>query len=98
MMPKISVIVPVYNAERYIANCLRSLFEQTLDDIEYIFVDDASTDSSILIIRSILELYPLRQDHVVIIRNSVNKGPSYSRNRALEVCTGEYIAFCDSVW
>lgn len=95
-MPKVSVIIPVYNVERYIERCARSLFAQTLDDMEYIFVDDSSSDSSIAIVMSILESYPHRRDSVTIIKNTVNRGPSYARNCGLELSTGEYVAFCDS--
>lgn len=95
-MPKVSVIIPVFNAGEYIEDCVRSLFEQTLDEIEYIFVDDASSDSSLERLDAMLELYPKRQEAVVIIKNTINKGPSYARNLGLEVCTGEYVAFCDS--
>ena len=55
--PKVSVIIPVYNAAKYIERCVRSLFNQTLDDMEYIFVDDCTPDESISIILSILEEY-----------------------------------------
>ena len=59
-MPKISIIVPVYGAEKYIERCVRSLFEQTLDDIEYIFIDDCSPDHSIEILNRVLVEYPYR--------------------------------------
>ena len=57
-MPKVSVCVPIYNVEKYIEKCVRSLFEQTLDDIEYIFVDDCSQDQSIEILEQVLTEYP----------------------------------------
>ena len=56
-MPKVSVIIPVYGVEKYIERCARSLFEQTLNDIEYIFVDDCSPDKSIEILEHIVEEY-----------------------------------------
>ena len=56
-MPKVSVIIPVYGVEKYIERCARSLFEQTLNDIEYIFVDDCSPDKSIEILERIIEEY-----------------------------------------
>ena len=56
-MPKVSVIIPVYGVEKYIERCARSLFEQTLDDIEYIFVDDCSPDKSIAILENIIKEY-----------------------------------------
>lgn len=59
-MCKVSVIVPIYNVEKYIEKCVRSLFEQTFDDIEYIFVDDATPDNSIEILSELLSVYPNR--------------------------------------
>lgn len=55
-MCKVSVIVPIYNVEKYIEKCVRSLFEQTFDDIEYIFVDDATPDNSIEILSELLSV------------------------------------------
>ena len=55
MIPKVSVIVTIYNREKYIEECARTLFEQTLDDIEYLFVDDASTDRSVEILKNLLD-------------------------------------------
>ena len=54
-MPKVSVIIPVYGVEEYMARCARSLFKQTLDDIEYLFIDDCTPDRSIDILKSVLE-------------------------------------------
>ena len=65
-MPKISIIVSVYGAEKYIERCVRSLFEQTLDDIEYIFIDDCSPDHSIEILNRVLVEYPYRREQVKI--------------------------------
>ena len=59
-MPKISVIVPIYKVEKYIEKCVCSLMEQTLDDIEYIFVDDCSPDNSIKILETTLDRYSHR--------------------------------------
>lgn len=84
-MPKVSIIIPVYNVERYVSRCVRSLFEQTLDDIEFIFVDDASPDNSIAIIKSILLEYPARQEFVRFIKHETNKGLSAARNSGLKV-------------
>lgn len=53
-MSKISVVVPIYNSEKYIERCVVSLFDQTLDDIEYIFIDDCSTDNSIQILNNVI--------------------------------------------
>ena len=95
-MPKVSVIVPIYNVEQYIERCAHSLFSQTLNSIEYIFVDDCSPDKSIDILRDVIRLYPHRKGQVRIIRHSVNKGLTCARNSGLAVASGEFIAHCDS--
>lgn len=95
-MPKISVIVPIYKVEKYIEKCVCSLMEQTLDDIEYIFVDDCSPDNSIKILETTLERYSHRKKNVRIIHHDVNRGLTSARNSGLMVARGEYIAHCDS--
>ena len=95
-MPKISVIIPIYKVEKYIEKCVCSLMEQTLDDVEYIFVDDCSPDNSIKILETTLERYPHRVANVRIIHHDVNKGLTSARNSGLAVARGEYIAHCDS--
>lgn len=94
-MPKVSVIIPVYNVEKYIEKCARSLFEQTLDDIEYIFIDDCSPDNSMLVLSKVLKSYPKREAQVRIIRNPENKGVAYSRTIGMKAATGEYMIHCD---
>ena len=93
---KLSVIIPIYKAEKYIKRCVESLFMQTLVNIEYIFVDDASPDNSISILKSELEKYHYRKSQTIILSNDVNMGASYARNRGLDVCTGDYVTFCDA--
>lgn len=95
-MPKITVIVPIYRVEKYIERCARSLFEQSLDDIEYIFVNDCTPDKSITILNSIIKEYPNRAPYVHIIKHDKNKGLTKTRNTGLSFATGEYIAHCDS--
>ncbi len=95
-MSKVSVIIPVYNVEQYIERCVRSLFEQTLIDIEYIFVDDCSPDNSINILESVLEEYPNRRSQVKIIRHLENKGLPIARKTGLDNATGDYVIQCDS--
>ena len=95
-MPKVSVIIPVYGVEKYIERCARSLFEQTLDDIEYIFVDDSTPDNSISILRKVLSEYPNREKQVKILRHEKNKGLAQARQTGLKIASGEYIAHCDS--
>lgn len=95
-MPKVSVIIPVYNVANYIERCARSLFEQTLDDMEFIFVDDASNDDSIHILQETLFYYPQRRSQVHIIHHDSNLGPSSSRDNGFRISTGDFIAYCDS--
>lgn len=93
---KVSVIVPIFNVEKYIERCAQSLFEQTLDDIEYIFVDDASPDNSMAVLQTIIDRYPLRKDHVRIFRHETNKGLPQARRTGIMAATGEYIQHVDS--
>lgn len=95
-MPKVSVIIPVYNVEQYIERCARSLFEQTLDDIEYIFVNDCTPDKSMEVLARVLEDYPSRKDQVRIIDMPVNSGQAKVRKVGIEAATGDYIIHCDS--
>ncbi len=91
-MPKVSVIVPVYNVEKYIDKCLKSLVNQTLSDIEIIVVNDGSTDNSETIIKQYLEKYQNKIKYVT----KQNGGLSDARNYGMKFATGEYIAFLDS--
>ena len=95
-MPKVSVIVPVYGVEKYIERCARSLFEQTLDDIEYLFIDDCTPDKSVEILRSVMEDYPQRKGQVVIHRMEKNSGQAVVRKWGIQHATGEYVIHCDS--
>lgn len=94
--PKISVIIPVYGVEKYIERCARSLFEQTLEEIEYIFVDDCTLDNSISILDRVVSSYPNREKQVTILHHENNKGLAQARQTGLKVASGEYIAHCDS--
>lgn len=93
-MAKVSVIVPVFKVEKFVGRCIRSLMEQTLEDVEYIIVDDASPDGSMDIVRDIIKEYPQR--NVRILTHPVNKGLPAARNTGLEAAAGEYIYHCDS--
>lgn len=94
---KVSVCIPVYNVEKCIERCARSLFEQTLKDgIEFIFVDDCSPDASIDVVKRVLEEYPERQDQVKFLRNARNSGQTLSRMAAFEAAQGDYVICCDS--
>lgn len=96
MEPKVSVIVPVYKVEKYIERCAVSLFEQTLDDIEYLFIDDCTPDKSIEILKQVLEEYPQRKNQVVIHRMEHNSGQAKVREWGMRNATGEYVLHCDS--
>lgn len=96
MQPKVSVIIPVYGVEQYIERCARSLFEQTLDNIEYIFIDDCTPDSSIDILKSVLRDYPNRENQVVIRRMERNSGSAVVRKWGMKHAVGEYVIHCDS--
>ncbi len=91
-MPKLSIIVPVYNVEQYIGKCLESLEKQTLKDIEILIVNDGSPDNSQEIIDSYVNKYP----NMFFSYKKENGGLGDARNFAIPLCKGEYIAFIDS--
>ena len=93
---KVSVIIPVYKVEKFITRCADSLLAQTLQDIELIFVDDASPDGSMDLLQSCIDRYPDRKRTVKIMRHGKNKGLPASRNTGLGIASGEYIFHCDS--
>ena len=90
-MAKISVIVPVYNVEKFIRRCLDSIINQTMKDLEIILVDDGSTDNSGVICDEYAKL-----DNRITVIHKENGGVSSARNRGLDIATGEWIAFVDS--
>lgn len=92
----ISVIIPVYNVERFIGRCAESLFGQTLQEAEFIFVDDASPDNSMDVLREVMERYPDRMPQVKILIHEHNKGLPAARNTGLGAAIGDYIFHCDS--
>ena len=96
-MPAVSVIVPVYQVEPFVARCVRSLFAQSLDDMEFIFIDDCTPDKSMEVIREVLEReFPARIPQVRIFRTPVNGGLANARMQGYALATGEYIIQCDS--
>lgn len=90
-MKRISIIIPVYNVEKYISNCINSLMNQTYKNIEIILVDDGSQDNSY----SVCEEYSKTYDYIKVYKKE-NGGPSSARNYGIEKATGEYICFVDS--
>ena len=88
---KVSIIVPVYNASKYLRECLDSLINQTLKEIEIICINDGSTDNS----WEILQEYADKDDRIVLI-NQENQSQAAAQNKGLEIFKGETVAFCDS--
>ena len=93
---KVSILVPVYGVERYIEKCATSLFRQTYNDIEYIFVNDCTKDNSIEVLTRVINNFPHLSNRIKIINHSTNKGLSGARNTALLACSGEYVMPFDS--
>ena len=93
---KVSVVIPVYGVEKYIERCVRTLFGQTLDDMEFIFVNDCTPDCSIDLLCSVLEEFPQRKEQVRIINQPHNMGAAKAREVGIKAATGEYIIHCDS--
>ena len=91
-MPKVSVIIPIYNTEKYLRKCLDSVCNQTLSDIEIICVNDCSTDNSL----EILEEYASKDNRIKLIDFKENKGAAVARNAGIDEAKGEYIGFVDS--
>lgn len=94
--PKVSVIIPVYKVVDFISRCARSLFSQSLRDVEYIFINDCTPDNSIEILQETLVDYPAVKNYVKIYSMPENSGQSAVRRYGISVATGEYIIFCDS--
>lgn len=90
----VSLIIPIYNTEKFIERCLRSVFEQTFKDVEYILINDCTPDNSIEVAERVIEQYPER--NVNIVNNGTNMGSASVRNTGLKVAKGEYIIFIDS--
>ena len=90
-MTKISIIIPVYNVEKYLKQCLDNVVNQTLKDIEIICIDDCSSDNSL----NILKEYAKNDNRIKIIEQKVNQGQGVARNEAIKIAEGEYIGFVD---
>ncbi|MBP5322141.1 MAG: glycosyltransferase [Kiritimatiellae bacterium] len=93
---KVSVVVPVYQVAPYIERCAVSLFEQTLPEMQFIFVDDGSPDESCAILERVLRRYPERAEQTMILHHGENRGLPAARETGLRYVTGEYVAHCDS--
>lgn len=95
-MYKVSVIVPIYGVEQFIARCADTLLSQTMEDIEYVFVNDATKDNSMKVLEDTIGRFPHRIKDIVILHHQQNKGLPAARNTGLAVARGEYILHCDS--
>ena len=95
-MKKVSVIMPMYNVEEVMARSVQSLFSQTLEDFEVVFVDDCSVDNTGEELRRIISDYNREDISVKIIRHEPNKGVAEARNTGLDNATGEYVYYLDS--
>ena len=93
---KVSAIIPIYGVEAFIERCARKLFSQTLQDVEFIFVDDATPDNSIALLEKVIEEFPDRKAQTRILHHPVNRGLPAARNTGLAAAQGEYIYHCDS--
>ena len=93
---KLSIIIPIYNTEAYLEKCLTSLFDQLLDCVEIILINDGSTDTSLQIIQNLCDRLPKEKCHQVICMSQQNQGVSQARNQGLSIATGKYIAFIDA--
>lgn len=91
MSPKVSVVIPVYNVSEYLRECISSVCDQTLEDIEIIAINDGSTDDSLAVLNELSE-----SDSRIKVYTHTNRGLGETRNRGIELSQGEYIAFVDS--
>ena len=89
--PLVSVIVPIYNAEKYMENCIDSICNQTLKNIEIILINDGSSDNS----GEMVNEYATKDIRIKVIHQE-NSGPSIARNKGISIAKGKYIGFVDS--
>ena len=90
-MPKISIIIPVYNADKYLEACLESIINQTMKDIEILCIDDGSTDNSPIILKKFANL-----DSRIKVLKQNNLGAAVARNKGIKIASGEYLLFLDA--
>ena len=90
-MDKISIIVPIYNCEKYLKRCLESIINQTYNNLEIILLNDGSSDNSLKIIKEYK-----KKDNRIIVIDKKNTGVSDTRNIGIQKASGKYICFCDS--
>lgn len=95
-MYKVSILVPVYGVQSYIERCARSLFAQTYSNLEFVFVDDASPDKSVEVLKQVIADYPDREADVTIIHHDKNLGIAATRDTLVNNCKGEFLFHVDS--
>lgn len=96
MSLKVSIIIPIYNVSEFIERCACSVFNQTYENIECIFVDDCTPDNSMDILYDVINQFPSRKNQIKIIRHDKNKGLSSARNTGINNSVGDYLYFLDS--
>ena len=96
MTPLVSIIIPVYKVEKFIERCARSIFEQTYENLEIIFVNDSTPDNSIEILNYVLNDYPHRKQQTHVINFETNQGVASARNTGMKNSTGKYSIQFDS--
>ena len=94
--PIVSLCIPIYNVETYIERSVRSALEQTYENLEFILVDDCSTDKTIEILEKTLLAYPERENRIKLINHTSNRGVAAARNTALDNANGDFIVWMDS--
>ncbi|MBQ6210530.1 MAG: glycosyltransferase [Prevotella sp.] len=95
-MKRVSILIPVYKVENFIQRCATSIFGQTYEYLDIVFIDDCSPDNSIQVVLDTLERYPKRKSQVRIIRHAENRGLAAARNTAVEAAEGEFLMHVDS--
>lgn len=95
-MIKVSIAVPIYGVEKYIEQCAESLFGQTYENLEFIFINDHTQDLSMLILEDVIKKYPQRQKQIKIINHETNQGLAVARNTAIKHVTGQFVLWVDS--
>lgn len=95
-MAKVTIGIPLYNRAAFIGQCAASLFKQNFADIEFLFIDDGSTDGSLDALRAAVAKFPERAPMVRVISHEQNRGLAATRNHLIEEASGEYITFCDA--
>lgn len=95
-MIKVSVIIPIFGVDKFIERCAVSLFEQSLQEMEFIFVNDCTKDKSMQVLQKVIEHYPDRKEHIHIVNHTENRGLPSARKTGMQYVHGEYVAHCDS--